>query len=211
MARARSARQTAREGHFIGAEAESAEGLNARLHVCNHPECRQEARFPAPKSREPRDGRYWFCLEHVRQYNLGWDFFRGMSPEEVEQYQREDVIGHRPTWTFGTKSAEHGGEEPQVWVKDDLGILADVGIVLNAGRRHRAEPVFEPREREALLELDFDLQTLKPPLRWADIKAQYKVMVKRYHPDANGGDREAEERLKTINQAYAYLETRGYT
>lgn len=206
MARVRSARQT----HFIEAEADSADGLGTRVHVCQHPECRQEGRFPAPKSREPRDGRFWFCLEHVRQYNLGWDFFRGMSPEEVEQYQREDMLGHRPTWTFGTKAPN--GEEPQVWVKDDLGILADVGIVLNGGRRRPGpEPVFEPREREALQELDFDLATLKPPLRWSDIKGQYKVMVKRYHPDANGGDREAEERLKTINQAYAYLETRGYT
>lgn len=179
------------------------------LRGCDHPGCREEGRFPAPKSREPRDGRWFFCLPHVRQYNAGWDFFRGMQPDDVERYQRADMLGHRPTWRFGSQQRR---EEPQVWVKDDLGILADVGIVLGQTRRRsRAEIVLEPREREALLELGFDLETLVLPLERAALKAQYKAMVKRFHPDANGGDREAEERLKTINQAYAFLEARGYT
>lgn len=176
---------------------------------CDHPECSDEGLYPAPKSREPRDGRYWFCLTHVRQYNSGWDFFKGMTPEEIEAYQQRDHLGHRPTWRLGGQPAQDG---PQVWVRDDLGILADVGVVLGQPRRRdAAEPVLHPREREALLELDFDLANLELPLRWATIKAQYKMMVKRYHPDANGGDRDAEERLKSINQAYAFLETRGYT
>jgi len=193
----------------ILAELKGAEGGAAGPRRCNHPDCNQEGRYPAPKSREPREGRYWFCLEHVRQYNAGWDFFRGMSAEEVERYQQRDMLGHRPTWRLGSQPA---GEEAEVWVRDDLGILADVGIAMGQPRRRdRPQPVFDPREREALEELDFDLAELKPPLQWAAIKAQYKLMVKRYHPDANGGDRDAEERLKSINQAYAYLETRDYT
>ena len=59
--------------------------------------------------------------------------------------------------------------------------------------------------------LGFDLATLELPLGKGTLKKQYKTMVKRYHPDANGGDREAEERLKSITQAYAYLQSRGYT
>lgn len=204
MTRARSAQRRI----FLDAAAEAAFG-RAGLRQCDHPNCAEEGLFPAPKSREPRDGRWHFCLEHVRQYNSGWDFFRGMSDAEVLRYQREDVLGHRPTWRIGTKPQQ---EEPQVWVKDDLGILADVGVILGAARRKSpAELRLHPREREALTELGFDITTLSLPLRKAQIKAQYKVMVKRYHPDANGGDRAAEERLKTINQAYAYLQTRGYT
>ena len=127
----------------------------------------------------------------------------------MERYQREDVLGHRPTWRLGTRPQR---EEPQVWVKDDLGILADVGITLGASRRKsRAELQLQPREREALTMLGFDLETIVLPLRKADIKAQYKTMVKRYHPDIRGGDRAAEEMLKSINQAYAYLQSRGYT
>src|SRR3546814_14549080 len=99
--------------------------------VCSsdRPNCAAEGLFPAPKSREPRDGRWHFCLEHVRQYNSGWDFFRGMSAAEVLRYQREDVLGHRPTWRIGTQPQS---EEPQVWVKDDRGIIADVGVIRGA-------------------------------------------------------------------------------
>lgn len=203
MRRTRSAQQKL----FLEAEAEAAFGRRERR--CEHPECSEVGLYPAPKSREPREGRWHFCLTHVRQYNAGWDFFRGMSAAEIERYQREDVLGHRPTWRLGTKPQR---EEPQVWVKDDLGILADVGVVLGATRRKsRAELQLDPRERDALSALGFDIAKVVLPLRKADIKAQYKAMVKRYHPDIHGGDRTVEERLKTINQAYAFLQSRGYT
>src|SRR3546814_16878233 len=91
MTRARSAQRRI----FLDAAAEAAFG-RAGLRQCDHPNCAAEGLFPAPKSREPRDGRWHFCLEHVRQYNSGWDFFRGMSDAEVLRYQREDVLGHRP-------------------------------------------------------------------------------------------------------------------
>lgn len=205
----------ARNARFIDSAALGADAeRNPHAHRCEFPGCEAEGLYPAPKSREPRDGKRWFCLAHVRQYNAGWDFFKGMSREDVERYQRADPLGHRPTWPLGSKigGSKPAGDDPQVWVRDDLGILADVGVVLGQPRRRdRAEAVFHPQEREALAELGFDLAELKPPLRWAQIKSQYKQMVKKYHPDANGGDREAEERLKSINQAYAYLESRGYT
>lgn len=200
--------RTAQQKLFLDAEAEAAFG-HRRLRPCDHPGCAAEGRFPAPKTREKLDGRWHFCLDHVRAYNAGWNFFHGMSDEEIQRYQRQDVLGHRPTWKLGTKPQ---GDEPQVWVKDDLGILADVGIKLGAERRKtRAELQLEPRERDALIVLGFDITKLTLPLRKADIKAQYKRMVKRYHPDANGGDKVAEDRMKSITQAYAFLQSRGYT
>lgn len=201
-------RARAQQKFFLGLEAEAAFGRPA-LRRCDHPSCNQEGRFPAPKSRESRDGRWVFCLDHVRQYNLGWDFFRGMSDAEIEKYQREDALGHRPTWKLGTKPQD---EDPKVWVKDDLGILADVGLRMGEARPKSATELrLPPREREAFVALGFDLITLELPLGKGVLKKQYKTMVKRYHPDANGGDREAEERLKSITQAYAYLQSRGYT
>jgi hypothetical protein len=202
------ARARAQQKFFLGLEAEAAFGRQG-LRRCDHPSCHEEGRFPAPKSRESRDGRWLFCLEHVRQYNLGWDFFRGMTDADIEKYQREDALGHRPTWKLGTKPQD---EDPKVWVKDDLGILADVGIRMGEARpKSTAELRLPPREREAFVALGFDLAGLDLPLGKGVLKKQYKTMVKRYHPDANGGDKEAEERLKTITQAYAYLQSRGYT
>src|SRR3546814_10896873 len=77
MTRARSAQRRI----FLDAAAEAAFG-RAGLRQCDHPNCAAKGLFPAPKSREPRDGRWHFCPEHVRQYNSGWDFFRGMSDAE---------------------------------------------------------------------------------------------------------------------------------
>jgi DnaJ-class molecular chaperone len=37
------------------------------------------------------------------------------------------------------------------------------------------------------------------------VKARYKELVKRHHPDANGGDKSAEERFKTVSEAYRTL------
>ena len=42
-----------------------------------------------------------------------------------------------------------------------------------------------------------------------EIKARYKELVKRFHPDANGGDRGAEERLKQVIKAYGVLRASG--
>jgi len=46
---------------------------------------------------------------------------------------------------------------------------------------------------------------LEPPFTLVRLKARYKVLVKLHHPDAHGGDKAAEEKLKIINQAYATL------
>ena len=41
------------------------------------------------------------------------------------------------------------------------------------------------------------------------IKAKFKELVKRHHPDANGGDKRSENRLREIIQAYNYLKQAG--
>lgn len=179
-------------------------------HVCAHPGCGVAADYRAPKSREPRDGHYWFCLDHVREYNLAWDFFAGMSQEEIEAYQRRNVTWHRPTWKLGDKAAGvNAGEGENVWVKDDLGLLGEVGLDMGlfGGKKAGTAPqAKDPKERAAL-----DVLDLKFGVSLAEMKSKYKELAKRYHPDTHGGDKAAEERFKRINQAYTYLLTCGYT
>jgi DnaJ-class molecular chaperone len=59
-------------------------------------------------------------------------------------------------------------------------------------------------ERKAL-----DTLGLEPGATADEIKAQYKSLVKRFHPDANGGSRAMEDRFREIVQAYDYLKTAG--
>jgi hypothetical protein len=164
------------------------------------PDCGAPGEYRAPKSRTALNDYWWFCLEHVRAYNAGWDFYKGMSPGEIEAQVRADTSWQRPTWPLGRLGA-----------RLDSDLLNDPLHVLNAGRRAareaeqraRAAADMPPEMREPLATLG-----LSWPLTLAELKARYKQLAKLHHPDANNGDRAAEERLKTINLAYATLRGR---
>ncbi|HYM33688.1 MAG TPA: J domain-containing protein [Candidatus Cybelea sp.] len=176
---------------------------DAAPRLCDHPDCREAGEYRAPRARDPAMGHYWFCLSHVRLYNAAWDFFAGMSQAEIEAYQRGNSTWHRPTWRLGAVGSEPvaGGE----WF-DPFDFMAEIGIRPGPRPGEPAPKPVAPAEREALADLD-----LAPIVTLQDIKARYKQLVKRYHPDANGGDKSAEERLKRINQAYTFLMSCGYT
>ncbi|KAB0264711.1 MAG: molecular chaperone DnaJ [Microvirga sp.] len=181
--------------------------------VCEHPTCRLPGEFRAPKGREA-EGKYWkFCLNHVREYNASYNYFAGMSDNAVQAFQKDAIIGHRPTWAMGvnpTGKAAEDGEAPKAreWAySDPLGVLD--GQDFTQGRRRRVDaapkrPRYTGAARRALDVLGLD-ETADGPA----IKAQYKSLVKRFHPDANGGDRSFEERLRDIIKAHDILKTAG--
>lgn len=164
--------------------------------TCAARDCGREGAYRAPKGRREEDGHFWFCLEHVRAYNAAWDYFKGMSRHDIDHYRRQDAAWHRPTWKLGSRGPG-AFQEPA----DPLGILAGMG--LNAARRRYAPADPQPLEaadRRALHDLGLDETAGKD-----DIKQAYKRLVKRYHPDANGGDRSFEQRLARVAQAYRHL------
>lgn len=158
---------------------------------CDSPGCEATGEHRAPKSRERLRDYYWFCLEHVREYNSAWNYYAGMSETEVEHERRGDTYWHRPTWPF---TGERGFNDA---IGDRFGLFEDEAADRRAGKEQFA--VRAP-ELAALAVLD-----LSPPVTRQTIKSRYKELVKRHHPDANGGSKEAEERLKAINRAYETL------
>jgi hypothetical protein len=161
------------------------------------PGCPEAGEFRAPKSRKNLTDYHWFCLEHVRAYNASWDFYKGMSPAEVEAQLRADTSWQRPTWPLGRLG--HAAWDEDV-LKDPLHILA-AARMKSARRPDPGKAPAELREPLATLGLSW-------PITMDTLKARYKELAKRHHPDANGGSRDAEERLKTINLAYAALRSR---
>ena len=154
-----------------------------------------QASTRAPKSRNQLNEYWWFCLDHVRAYNAAWDFYRGMTPGEIEAQLRADTSWHRPSWPLG----HLGARLDEAIAGDPLHILRAAGA--GAQRRAEAEVPGELRAPLATLGLSW-------PLTIGELKTRYKELAKRHHPDANNGDRAAEERLKTINLAYAALRSR---
>ena len=181
--------------------------------VCEWQGCREPGLYPAPKGRN-REGQYHrFCLDHVREYNKGYNYFAGLPDEEVVKHQKSDTIGHRPTWFIGANAwsrnrgrrngARPGGFAHRFAAFDPMGLFgedAPGGKTPGSGPErpiHRAA-------RKCLRELDLEDSATK-----ADIKARFKELVKRLHPDHNQGDRSSEDKLREVIQAYNYLRQAG--
>lgn len=166
------------------------------MRPCDHPGCAGGGDFRAPRSRLELNSYYWFCLDHVRAYNSAWNYYAGMSDAEIEAEIRRDTVWQRPTWRLG---ARHG---PSPRVHDPFGFRREGGPAgehAGGGANGRAARAASA-QAQALAVFD-----LEPPLTAVALKARYKVLVKLHHPDAHGGDKAAEEKLKIINQAYATL------
>jgi hypothetical protein len=169
---------------------------------CNFPGCEETGEFRAPMGRL-REGQYFcFCLDHVRQYNASYNYFNGMTDDAIARFQKDDLVGHRPTWSMGVNRAGRSFREDPADPKsfsDPLGLFRT--------RSHRARPeAKQPRyglaATKALATLGLDENADS-----AAIKARYKDLVKRLHPDANGGDRSSEDKLREIIRAYNHLKS----
>lgn len=172
--------------------------------TCDHPGCDQPGEYRAPRARDRLRDYYWFCLDHVRAYNKAWNYCDDMDEDQLERMVREDTVWQRPTWPMGAAKAREDAIRDRLYRDFGVGDEAEAA----ARRRRSAEEDGEAGRRShagreadralALLDLDY-------PVDFETIKARYKALVKRHHPDANGGSREAEERLKLINRAYSVL------
>ncbi len=187
--------------------------VRAECPACDWPGCAEAATHRAPKGRL-REHEYWrFCLAHVREYNQSYNFFAGMSEEAVARYQKESITGHRPTWKMGVNGWRHGIRPGTSGFQTEFAGSSDPFSLFGdsqAGWRPQADPArAEARkvrnaERKAL-----DVLGLEVDASAHDIKMRFKALVKRHHPDANGGDRSCEDRLREIIQAYNYLKSTG--
>jgi hypothetical protein len=164
---------------------------------CDMPDCHCAAEYRAPKSRDHLREYFWFCLDHVRAYNARWDYYKGMSPGQIEANLRADSGWQRPTWPLG-----HNGSAAADALEAEITAFGLGGT----GTRFRpgaSAPLAPPELRDAL-----SVMGLAWPVTRQAAKSRYKELAKRHHPDANGGDKNAEEKLKTINIAYAALRDR---
>ena len=168
------------------------------LKICDFAKCNEVGEFRAPQSPDRLEEYFWFCLEHVREYNRSWNYYEGMSEEEIERHIRLDITWQRPTWPF-TGKRKNGASE---FTLGPFGIGNwDTEVKLeNQPEKTGWRPRPRSPEEEAI-----KILTISPPVTVQEIKSQYKKLVKENHPDSNGGDKRSEEKLKLINHAYSVL------
>jgi curved DNA-binding protein CbpA len=173
--------------------------------MCEWHGCKEKATHRAPKGRN-RENDYWrYCLQHVREYNQSYNFFAGMNDSAVLAYQKDAITGHRPTWKMGTGK---GTVRPNV---NSVGKSGDPFDLFSEGLRNEQKQKEETRpirnaERKALDTLGLDVGATPH-----QVKMRFKELVKRHHPDTNGGDRSAEDRLVEVIQSYNYLKSVGFS
>jgi hypothetical protein len=171
---------------------------------CEAPGCSEPGEFRAPGERSPSfdgpgDAR-WFCLDHVREFNSEYDWFAGMTPEEIIEAQSPINGWRRDTRAFRADAGVNGLPR---WADfddplDAIGVRASELRARAAGRQAYAK--FTPREQEALGVMGLDPQADRKRLR-----SRYSELVRMYHPDRNGGDRAHEARLQRVVEAYQLL------
>ena len=176
--------------------------------VCQHPRCQHpgEFRAPNPYGRPPGPngpGDYvYFCLDHVREFNAGYDWFEGMSADEIAEAQSPLNVWPSETRAF---KANGGADSPPRW--------ADFNDPLEAissrfkKRMEEAKSATQANQRTLSTEDLSALRTLGLD-RHADrkaVRAAYSKLVRKYHPDRNGGDRGYEGELQNVLAAYALL------
>jgi hypothetical protein len=168
---------------------------------CDAPGCENAGDYRAPMGRL-REGQYFcFCLEHVREYNNSYNYFNGMSDADVARYLKDATTGHRPTWAMGAKRGQGSFREDRLKTDD----LADP-LGLYRQRFHKGRPQEEAASRLSTVTIKaLHALGLEESAGAEAIKARYKELVKRHHPDANGGDRSCEDRLREIIHAYKTL------
>ena len=153
--------------------------------ICDHPNCREEGIYRAPKDRR-LDEFYWFCLKHVQEYNKNWDYYEGLSCAEIEKELEADLVGHRPTWK----------------VNDLYNRRVHDPFNLFGFGSQKAE-----KSPEAMVEHAKAIRclSLQGPVTKNALKKRYKELAKKYHPDKTGGDKQKEETFKQMTEAYHLL------
>jgi hypothetical protein len=170
--------------------------------------CGEAGDCRVPKSRENLSDYLFLCTAHARAHNESWDFFKGMGDNDIEKFREEAMLGHRPTWPMGKRAARvRTGQGPDfrgpMHFHDGYAVMGDEDDSVQVRRPER--------HLTRLQAMAMDTLQLAHNATLLEIKARYKELVKRFHPDANGGDRGAEERLKQVIKAYSVLRASGLT
>jgi hypothetical protein len=191
-------------------EPDDVHALKPGERACDHAGCRRAATARAPKSRDMMNEHYWFCQEHAAEYNRNWNFFAGMSEGEVRAWQRDELFtGGRPTWEMkaGKYSREAAAFNHRFrrgeGYRDPFDLFGRGGHQAHVRTEPEARPLGK-LERNALAELDLETNA-----DGAKIRGRYTELVRRLHPDANGGDRAGEGRLQKVIRAYQTLRKAG--
>lgn len=176
--------------------------------ACAHEECDERAASRVAKSPDEPNSYIWLCATHAREHNKNWNFFAGKTDTEAASMRDRARYGDRPTWTMAKNGRAAAAARAAMG-----GIKGEIDETM--GRETERAPLDDGiyREGRRLTRLQvqaFRTLNLKPSAPTADIKKRYTELLKRFHPDQNGGDRSAEAQLQDVIKARQILKKANF-
>ena len=161
--------------------------------ICEWDSCREIGKFKAPVERDNSKNIKWLCEDHIKSFNNNWNYFEGMSQNEIENFLKSDLTWHRPTQKFGSN--------------DNFFNILWNNTLNDKFKIFNEDETFKNKKRQ-LLEKDkdaFRIMGLELSADWMTVQKKFKTLVKKFHPDKHSGNKQYEDKLKKITLAYSHL------
>jgi len=162
--------------------------------ICEWKNCRESGKFKAPLEKDNSKNYKWLCEEHIKLFNKSWNYFEGMSQDEIEIFLKSDITWHRPTQKFASSDNFFN----ILWnnaLSDKFNFFDQEKIVNSFNGKKLNE-----KDRDA-----FKIMGLELNADWTIVQKKFKILVKKLHPDRNAGNKQFEDELKKITLAYSHL------
>ena len=162
--------------------------------ICEWENCSKIGNFKAPTEKDNSKNFKWLCKDHIKLFNKKWNYFNGMSQNEIENFLKSDLTWHRPTQKFGS-------------VDNFFNILWN-NALSDKFKIFKEEEFIHVNNSKKLCKKDrdaFGIMDLEFSADWVTIQKKFKTLVKKFHPDRNAGNKQFEDKLKIITLAYSHL------
>ena len=169
------------------------------IRLCDKETCENKGDYKAPKSRSNLNNYYFFCLKHVTEYNKSWDFYKGLSVDQIELSMRKDTVWDRPSWPL-KGNPSNVMDQLKEFLINDYSLFEKEKEIQDFLRNKLVDENVTNEEHKSLKILE-----LKLPISVDEIKKRYKKLVKIFHPDVNDNNKNAERKFKEITEAYKIL------
>ena len=162
--------------------------------ICEWTNCKESGKFKAPQEKDNSKNYKWLCKEHIKLFNKNWNYFEGMSQDEIEDFLKSDLTWHRPTQKFASSD-------------NFFNILWNNALSdkFNFFKQEKMANGFAVRQLSEKDKDAFRIMELELNADWSIIQKKFKTLVKKFHPDRNAGNKRFEDKLKKITLAYSHL------
>ena len=162
--------------------------------ICQWNKCRNVGKYRAPTERDNIKNFKWLCEKHIVLFNKNWNYFEGMSENEIQKFIKSDLTWHRPTQKFGAADNFFN----ILWnnaLNDKFNFFNE-----NNSINKKINGLSE-KDKDALKIMELELSA-----DWLTVQKKFKTLVKKFHPDKHSGNKQYEDKLKKITLAYSHLE-----